>query len=70
MGGPPRATHPQYIVPFVINQSGSVLFTVLLNAFDVSRVAPMANALTFVFTFFTAWVLGETSVTRCLPSVP
>lgn len=36
---------PSLLIPWLLNQSGSVLFTVLLaNAADISRAVPIANA--------------------------
>eukprot|EP00013_Stygamoeba_regulata_P007669 CAMPEP_0177642926 /NCGR_PEP_ID=MMETSP0447-20121125/7878_1 /TAXON_ID=0 /ORGANISM="Stygamoeba regulata, Strain BSH-02190019" /LENGTH=259 /DNA_ID=CAMNT_0019145179 /DNA_START=644 /DNA_END=1423 /DNA_ORIENTATION=+ len=49
----------QYVLPFLINQSGSLMFYLLLSQSDVSLVVPVANSLTFLFTTLTGAALGE-----------
>lgn len=52
-------TNIKYIIPFLINQSGSVLYFITLQNVDISLSVPVANSLTFVFTALTGWILGE-----------
>ncbi|KAL7719259.1 Transmembrane protein [Entamoeba marina] len=53
-----------FIIPFLINQSGSIIFTLMLGSHDLSLVIPLSNALTFIFTFITAYLLGETKLSK------
>ena len=59
-------TSYSFVVPFLINQSGSVLFTIMLGNNDFSLVVPLSNALNFIFTFMTAYLLGENQLTPSL----
>lgn len=52
-------TRWQYIVPFLLNQSGSILYFYALQNADLSLAVPVANSCTFLFTAFTAILLGE-----------
>lgn len=54
----------QYIVPFLFNQCGSVLYFLTLHSIDLSLAVPVSNSLTFVFTAITGWFLGEEKVHR------
>ena len=56
----------KFILPFGINQLGSVLFTVLLGNNDFSLIVPISNALTFLFTFLTAYLMGENTLSTSL----
>lgn len=49
----------QFLIPFVLNQLGSVLYFVTLQSVDLSLVVPVANSLTFIFTAVTGTFLGE-----------
>lgn len=49
----------QFLLPFVLNQMGSVLYASLLSSVDVSVAQPSCNALAMVFTALTASCLGE-----------
>ncbi|XP_046474410.1 transmembrane protein 234 homolog isoform X1 [Neodiprion pinetum] len=49
----------KYIIPFVINQCGSVLYFLALQSADLSLAVPVSNSLTFVFTAISGWFLGE-----------
>eukprot|EP01134_Creolimax_fragrantissima_P001356 CFRG1356T1 len=40
----------EYWIPFVINQSGAVLFFYTLSHVDLSLAVPITNSLTFVWT--------------------
>ena len=60
-------TSYSFVIPFVINQSGSILFTLLLGNNDFSLVVPISNALTFIFTFLTAYLVGENNLSfKCI----
>ena len=66
---PPNPSYPsvllldpismQYVVPFLINLSGSVLFISTLAESKLSLAVPIANASTFVFTALSGALLGE-----------
>ncbi|XP_062850980.1 transmembrane protein 234 [Trichomycterus rosablanca] len=49
----------KYLVPFLLNQSGSVVFYLTLASTELSLAVPMVNSLSFVFTMFTGKLLGE-----------
>ncbi|XP_043261987.1 transmembrane protein 234 homolog isoform X2 [Colletes gigas] len=54
----------KYLVPFIINQSGSVLYFLTLSSTDISLAVPVTNSLTFVITAITGWILGEEKIHR------
>ncbi|RYH17979.1 hypothetical protein EON65_27835 [archaeon] len=45
------------LIPFIVNQSGSLVFYVLLSSEPVSVASPVVNSLTFVVTAVTSYVL-------------
>ncbi|XP_046906163.1 transmembrane protein 234 isoform X1 [Hypomesus transpacificus] len=49
----------KYLIPFLLNQSGSVIYYFTLATTDMSLAVPVANSLTFVFTLLTGKLLGE-----------
>ncbi|MCI4376862.1 hypothetical protein PGIGA_G00193300 [Pangasianodon gigas] len=49
----------KYLVPFLLNQSGSVVFYLTLATTDLSLAVPTVNSLSLVFTMFTGKLLGE-----------
>ncbi|XP_062890927.1 transmembrane protein 234 [Mobula hypostoma] len=49
----------KYMIPFLLNQSGSVLYYFTLASTDLSLAVLMSNALTFLFTLITGKLLGE-----------
>ncbi|KAG7388570.1 hypothetical protein PHYPSEUDO_012207 [Phytophthora pseudosyringae] len=49
----------QFVLPFALNQSGSVVYVFLLGSADISNAVPICNSLTFVFTAITSRLLGE-----------
>lgn len=49
----------QYIVPFLLNQSGSILYVYTLQDSDISLAIPIAQACTFLFTALAAIALRE-----------
>ncbi|XP_013396674.1 transmembrane protein 234 [Lingula anatina] len=49
----------KYMVPFLINQSGSVVYYLTLASADLSQAVPITNSLTFLFTTLSGTFLGE-----------
>lgn len=56
-------TRPLYVLSFLGNMSGSVLFYYTLSHSDVSLVGPIANALTFIVTTAAGRVIEKETVT-------
>ena len=46
-------------LPYVINQSGSVVFYILLANSNISMAVPICNAIALLFSFLTSSLLGE-----------
>ncbi|KAL0112050.1 hypothetical protein PUN28_013343 [Cardiocondyla obscurior] len=55
-------TKLNYILPFLVNQCGSILYFLTLESTDLSLAVPVSNSLSFVFTAITSWFLGEEKV--------
>jgi Putative transmembrane family 234 len=50
----------QVWLPYVLNQTGSILFYITLSRNDLSMTVPVANALALVFSIVTStWLLNE-----------
>ena len=49
----------RFIIPFALNQSGSMVYYYLLGTADITLASPICNSLTFAFTAITSWLLGE-----------
>ncbi|XP_053310740.1 transmembrane protein 234 [Spea bombifrons] len=49
----------RYVIPFLLNQSGSVIFYLTLASAELSMAVPICNSLALVFTMVTGKVLGE-----------
>ncbi|XP_072045226.1 transmembrane protein 234-like [Amphiura filiformis] len=49
----------KYLVPFVINQSGSIVFYLTLASAELSLAVPITNSLTFLVTTVTGYLMGE-----------
>ncbi|XP_034530387.1 transmembrane protein 234 [Notolabrus celidotus] len=49
----------RYLVPFLLNQSGSLVYYYTLSTTELSLAVPMANSLTFLCTLLTGKLLGE-----------
>ncbi|KAM8917544.1 transmembrane protein 234 [Spinachia spinachia] len=49
----------KYLIPFVLNQSGSLVYYYTLSTTELSLAVPVANSLTFLCTLFTGKLLGE-----------
>ncbi|XP_020775199.1 LOW QUALITY PROTEIN: transmembrane protein 234 [Boleophthalmus pectinirostris] len=48
-----------YIVPFLLNQSGSLVYYYTLSTTELSVAVPVTNSLTFLCTLITGKALGE-----------
>jgi len=46
-------TRPSLFIPFIINQSGSLVYYYLLSNQPITRASPICNSLTFIFTALT-----------------
>lgn len=53
----------RYVVPFLVNQLGSVVFFWRLSGSDMSLVSPVANGLAFFFTAVTEMLFFNGKVT-------
>ncbi|XP_051892651.1 transmembrane protein 234 isoform X2 [Pristis pectinata] len=49
----------KYLIPFLLNQSGSLLYYFTLASTDLSLAVLLSNSLTFLFTLLTGKLLGE-----------
>lgn len=47
---------PRIFLPFLFNQSGSIVYYLLLSREPISKAAPICNALTFILTAITGYV--------------
>ncbi|NXA99435.1 TM234 protein, partial [Cnemophilus loriae] len=47
------------LVPFVLNQAGSLLFYLTLASAELSLAVPLCNSLALIVTLVTGRVLGE-----------
>ncbi|XP_015365235.1 PREDICTED: transmembrane protein 234 [Diuraphis noxia] len=52
-------TNWQYLIPFLINQCGSLLFYVTLKYSDISLAVPIANGVSLVSTSIVGTLIGE-----------
>ncbi|KAG8178957.1 hypothetical protein JTE90_013113 [Oedothorax gibbosus] len=52
-------TNTKYMIPFLINQSGSALYVLALGSADLSLAVPLTNSLTFIFVSLSGHLLGE-----------
>ncbi|KAI8580844.1 hypothetical protein K450DRAFT_234845 [Umbelopsis ramanniana AG] len=52
-------TRWQYVLPLVINLSGSAAYYYTLGKADLSLAVPITNSVTFIFTLLTGKLLGE-----------
>ncbi|RKP10054.1 hypothetical protein THASP1DRAFT_13401, partial [Thamnocephalis sphaerospora] len=53
------ATRWQYVVPLLLNLSGSVVYYYTLGKSDLSLVVPITNSMTFLCTTLAGYLLGE-----------
>lgn len=49
----------QYLLPFLLNQCGGILYILTLQQTELSLAVPVANSLSFIFTAISALLLGE-----------
>ena len=49
----------RFTIPFILNQSGPLVYYYLLGKAEISLASPICNSLTFAFTAITSWFLGE-----------
>lgn len=49
----------EYLIPFLLNQSGSLLYYLALASTDLTLAVPICNSLAIVFTLIVGKVLGE-----------
>ncbi|KAM9786961.1 transmembrane protein 234 [Syngnathus typhle] len=49
----------KYLIPFVLNQSGSLVYYYTLSTADLSLAVLVSNSLTFLWTLLTGKLLGE-----------
>uniref|UniRef100_A0A8D0C4E3 Transmembrane protein 234 n=1 Tax=Salvator merianae TaxID=96440 RepID=A0A8D0C4E3_SALMN len=49
----------QYILPFVLNQCGSLVYYLTLASTDLTLAVPLCNSLALVFTLVTGKIVGE-----------
>ena len=49
----------KFLIPFLLNQSGSILYMKSLGDYPISITVPVSTALTSFFTAITAFFLGE-----------
>uniref|UniRef100_A0A7I5E5D4 Transmembrane protein 234 homolog n=1 Tax=Haemonchus contortus TaxID=6289 RepID=A0A7I5E5D4_HAECO len=54
----------RFSLPFIVNQTASILFVMLVSRFPVSIVVPCVNALQFVFTAVIGHLIGERTISR------
>ncbi|GFG38263.1 hypothetical protein Cfor_01902 [Coptotermes formosanus] len=54
----------EYMLPFILNQFGSVLYFITLGTSDLTLAVPVANSLTFVATAVCGWAVGEETPNR------
>ncbi|KFW88168.1 Transmembrane protein 234 [Phalacrocorax carbo] len=47
------------MVPFLLNQGGSLLFYLTLGSTDLSLAVPLCNSLALIVTLVTGRILGE-----------
>lgn len=56
------ASNWKYMIPFLLNQCGSVVFYLTLVSADLSIAVPITNSLTMLITTLTGRILGEGKV--------
>lgn len=49
----------EYLMPFFLNQCGSLLYYLTLASTDLTLAVPISNSLAIVFTLIVGKVLGE-----------
>ncbi|CAK1543343.1 unnamed protein product [Leptosia nina] len=56
---PPRDKRSSYVLPWLINQAGSLVYLMTIQRMPLSIAVPAANSLAFAFTAITAAVTGS-----------
>ncbi|XP_040083963.1 transmembrane protein 234 isoform X1 [Oryx dammah] len=51
--------NPEYLMPFSLNQCGSLLYYLTLASADLTLAVPISNSLAIIFTLIVGKVLGE-----------
>lgn len=49
----------KYLLSFLLNQSGSIVYYITLASADLTLAVPITNSLTFIFTALSSRFLGE-----------
>ena len=62
----PYLTTPSFLLPHLLNQSGSVLFVLLLGGADISVAVPLVNAASLAANAAADALLGERYALRCV----
>ncbi|RIB30274.1 hypothetical protein C2G38_2136419 [Gigaspora rosea] len=57
-------TRLQFIIPLLINLSGSIVYYYTLGKADLSLAVPITNSLTFIFTALAGSLFGEKAGTK------
>ena len=64
----------KFVLPFLLNQCGSVAYTAALGSSAISLAMPICNSLALLFNCITSRLLGEraldSSMFRCTPFEP
>ncbi|VFV40870.1 Hypothetical predicted protein [Lynx pardinus] len=62
----------EYLMPFFLNQCGSLLYYLTLASTDLTLAVPISNSLAIIFTLIVGKVLGEDiggkGITLCVTS--
>ena len=57
-------TNWQFVVPFALNQFGSLLYYYSMGQYPISVAVTVVNALTLIVTTLTSYALGEACLAR------
>ncbi|GFO03139.1 transmembrane protein 234-like [Plakobranchus ocellatus] len=49
----------KYIVSFLLNQTGSLVYYITLSTADLTLAVPITNSMTFIFTAVSSHIMGE-----------
>lgn len=55
---------PRIVIPFLVNQSGSFLFYILLSSEPISIASPVINSLTFIVTTVVSYLYFDEKVSN------
>lgn len=59
---------PAYLVPFLLNVTGSVWFFLLIGKAELSLTVPITNSLAFLFTVLGEWIAEGKVISRGMSS--